>query len=68
VEPREGYKPVDLQAADRASAAGGVGLPTGTLALEQLIAIFATLPVDLTFVDADDRVAFFSERRGLTRS
>ena len=61
VEPREGYKPVDLQAANRASTAGGIALPTGTLALEQLVAIFSTLPVDLTFVDADDRVAFFSE-------
>ena len=61
VEPREGYKPVDLQAAIEAATAGGVSLPTGTLALEQLIAIFSTLPVDLTFVDADDRVAFFSE-------
>src|SRR5690606_3548593 len=29
--------------------------------LEQLLNIFATLPVDLTFVDADNRVAFFSE-------
>jgi hypothetical protein len=61
VEPRQGYQPVDLHAADRSSAPGGVALPTGTLALEQLIAIFSTLPVDLTFVDADDRVAFFSE-------
>jgi DUF438 domain-containing protein len=61
VEPRQGYQPVDLQAAGRSSAPGGVVLPTGTLALEQLIAIFSTLPVDLTFVDADDRVAFFSE-------
>ena len=61
MEPRQGYQPVDLQAADRSSAPGGVALPTGTLALEQLIAIFSTLPVDLTFVDADDRVAFFSE-------
>jgi DUF438 domain-containing protein len=61
VEPREGYKPVDLHAANRASIAGSIGFPTGTLALEQLIAIFSTLPVDLTFVDADDRVAFFSE-------
>src|SRR5262249_12530524 len=59
VEPREGYKPVELQP-DR-SPALGVSLPTGTLALEQLVAIFSTLPVDLTFVDADDRVAFFSE-------
>jgi DUF438 domain-containing protein len=61
VEPREGYKPVDLKATNQASIADGIGLPTGTLALEQLIAIFSTLPVDLTFVDADDRVAFFSE-------
>jgi hypothetical protein len=36
-------------------------LPTGNLTLEQLLGIFSTLPVDLTFVDADDRVAFFSE-------
>jgi DUF438 domain-containing protein len=29
--------------------------------LEQLAGIFGTLPLDLTFVDADDRVAFFTE-------
>jgi uncharacterized protein len=29
--------------------------------VEQLAAVFATLPLDLTFVDADDRVAFFTE-------
>jgi DUF438 domain-containing protein len=60
VEPREGYKPAGVQV-DLAAAGDGVALPTGTLALEQLMAIFSTLPVDLTFVDADDRVAFFSE-------
>jgi DUF438 domain-containing protein len=61
VEPREGYKPSGVTAADTSPASGGVSLPTGTLSLEQLAAIFSTLPVDLTFVDADDRVAFFSE-------
>lgn len=40
---------------------GLVVLPSGALSLEQLKAIFAMLPVDLTFVDADDRVRFFSE-------
>jgi hypothetical protein len=40
---------------------GLVVLPTGALSLEQLKAVFATLPVDVTFVDADDRVRFFSE-------
>lgn len=42
-------------------AGGALVFPTGSLGLEQLEAIFRTLPVDLTFVDADDRVRFFSE-------
>ena len=40
---------------------GRVVLPTGVLSLEQLKAVFAILPVDVTFVDAEDRVRFFSE-------
>jgi hypothetical protein len=40
---------------------GALMLPTGNVNLEQLSAIFATLPLDLTFVDADNRVAFFTE-------
>ncbi len=40
---------------------GLVVLPSGALSLEQLKGLFAALPVDLTFVDADDRVRFFSE-------
>lgn len=61
VEPRQEYKPAGAVASDRAADTDGVSLPTGTLSLKQLTAIFSTLPVDLTFVDADDRVAFFSE-------
>ena len=38
-----------------------MALPSGHLTLRQLVALFETLPVDITFVDADDRVAFFSE-------
>lgn len=38
-----------------------VEFPTGSLQLEQLIAMFQTLPVDLTFVDNEDRVRFYSE-------
>jgi DUF438 domain-containing protein len=61
VEPREGYRPQLAPEHSQAAAKDGVMLPTGNLSLEQLTAIFSTLPVDLTFVDADDRVAFFSE-------
>jgi len=40
---------------------GAIVFPTGALELSQLRAIFCTLPVDLTFVDNEDRVRFFSE-------
>ena len=42
---------------------GALVFPTGSLTLEHLKAIFSTLPVDLTFVDAEDRVRFFTEGR-----
>ncbi|GAB4488631.1 MAG: DUF438 domain-containing protein [Anaerolineales bacterium] len=43
------------------TAAGGrVQMPTGSFALEELIATFSTLPFDLTFVDKDDTVRYFS--------
>jgi len=38
--------------------------PTGSLTLEQLRGIFSALPVDITFIDADDRVRYFSEGPG----
>ncbi len=63
VEPRDGYRPPDavVRQGLRLPSTEGIQLPTGNLTLEQLTAIFATLPLDLTFVDADDRVAFYSE-------
>ena len=61
VEPRQGYRPPQSAAQVTNAATDAVAMPTGSLSLEQLTAIFSTLPVDLTFVDADDRVAFFSE-------
>jgi len=63
VEPLDGYRPPERMIKQGLKLAAGedVELPTGTLALKQMIAMFNTLPVDITFVDADDRVAFFSE-------
>ena len=63
VEPRKGFcspKPSTAGEPETTSATG-IQLPTGHLRLDQLRAIFSTLPVDITFVDADDRVAFYSE-------
>jgi hypothetical protein len=63
VEPADEYRPPEsvVRAGLKLPASEGVQLPTGTLSLEQLVGLFSTLPVDLTFVDADDRVAFYSE-------
>jgi len=63
VAPAEGYQPPESKVRESVSLPEdkGVQLPTGTLTVEQLLGIFSTLPVDLTFVDAEDRVAFFSE-------
>jgi uncharacterized protein len=36
-------------------------MSTGHVSVEQLTAVLSTLPLDLTFVDSEDRVAFFSE-------
>ncbi len=63
VEPRDEYRPPESVVREglKLDAGEAIHLPTGNLTLDQLLGIFRTLPVDLTFVDADDRVAFFSE-------
>jgi DUF438 domain-containing protein len=40
-----------------------VTLPTGDLSLKELSAIFNTLPVDLTFIDSEDRVKYYSDSK-----
>jgi DUF438 domain-containing protein len=41
-----------------------VQFATGRLTLEQLEILLATLPIDLTFVDANDRIVFYSDPPG----
>jgi DUF438 domain-containing protein len=55
VLPQLPEKPVELPTDD------AITLPSGHLSVRQLTAMLNTLPMDITFVDADDRVAFFSE-------
>ena len=63
VEPREVFRPPEASTTGKPKTtnATGIQLPTGHLSLDQLRSIFSTLPVDVTFVDANDRVAFYSE-------
>ena len=52
-----------LDIAQNATSLAGalVTLPSGNLSLTDLTALLNALPVDLTFVDADDTVRYFSE-------
>ncbi len=55
VLPQLPEAPVDLPSDD------AIVLPSGHLSVRQLTSLLNTLPMDLTFVDAEGRVAFFSE-------
>lgn len=43
------------------AAPGVVTLPTGVLKTEELVRMLDTLPIDITFVDKDDTVKYFSQ-------
>lgn len=45
------------------SSDGEIGLETGALSLAELEGITSVLPVELTFVDAEDRVRWFSNQK-----
>jgi len=51
------YEPVEALK----DVAGALGLDTGQMTLEQINLMLTHLPVDLTFVDENDRVAYYSE-------
>lgn len=40
---------------------GNIQLPSGSFSVEELLAILNHLPVDMTFVDKDDKVKYFSQ-------
>ncbi len=53
--PQLPEKPVELPSND------AITLPSGHLSVRQLTALLNTLPMDITFVDAEGRVGYFSE-------
>lgn len=40
---------------------GQIKFPSGSLSAEELLAIFNTIPVDMTFVDKNDKVKYFTQ-------
>ena len=60
-DPQDKWTPENIKVSDVSySGKGSVKLPTGSFAVEELTALFDVLPMDITFVDKDDKVKFFS--------
>jgi len=60
--PEKDWKPLGASDNEQTSFSEGyIHFPTGLLSVEEMIGIFSHLPVDLTFVDKNDKVRFFTE-------
>lgn len=59
------WTPVDKKEAEAVrkekAAPGVITLPTGVLKTEELVRMLDTLPIDITYVDKDDTVKYFSQ-------
>ncbi len=64
-DPQVEWKPVGFEllseTATTTSGDGSIQLPSGSFTSREIMAILNTLPVDMTFVDKDDKVKYFSQ-------
>jgi DUF438 domain-containing protein len=61
-DPKISWRPQGIEVVSETSAEEGtVNLPSGKFTSEELLAVLNTLPVDLTFVDRNDKVKYFSQ-------
>jgi DUF438 domain-containing protein len=63
-DPKISWRPEGIEVPEEKSIEGDVvRLPSGRFSAEELLVILNTLPVDLTFVDRDDKVKYFSQSK-----
>jgi DUF438 domain-containing protein len=61
-DPKFTWKPQGIEIDSETSAKEDtISLPSGKFSSEELLAILNTLPVDLTYVDRNDKVKYFSQ-------
>lgn len=62
-DPKVSWKPASLAEAEGHAADDGahMQLPSGRFTAEELMAVLNILPVDITFVDRNDKVKYFSQ-------
>lgn len=61
VENNKGEFSIIEKEVDEEAEANFIKMPSGNIALEDLVHMLNTLPVDLTFIDKDDNVRYFTE-------
>jgi DUF438 domain-containing protein len=60
-DPKVEWKPDGVKISDVSFNTGNkINLATGSFNIDEMEALFSTLPIDITFVDKDDKVKFFS--------
>ena len=57
----EGYRETESEFTAQGTGDGTVQLPSGSFTPEEIMAILNTVPVDMTFVDKDDKVKYFTQ-------
>ena len=61
-DPKIEWKPEGIHLAENKSADDNtIHLPSGKLSVEELMSILNTVPFDLTFVDKEDKVKYFTQ-------
>jgi DUF438 domain-containing protein len=61
-DPAISWQPQGVEIVEETSADDGtVSLPSGKFTSEELLAVLNTLPIDITFVDRNDKVKYFSQ-------
>jgi len=62
-DPQERWKPEGLEDLPEPETAGRVQLPSGSFTVPELTSLLNTIPFDMTFVDKDDTVRYFTQGR-----
>ncbi len=65
-DPKVEWKPEGMQtemaeSTGKVTGQGSIRLPSGTLTAGEIMAILNTVPFDMTFVDKDDKVKYFTQ-------
>ena len=62
-DPRDKWQPEGVTVEKSEDVSGRIQLPSGSFNVAELTAVLNTIPFDLTFVDKDDTVRYFTQGR-----